>query len=108
MAKSKYRINLPPSSTLPCIYAYPPKNRPCTACSSRSGGTWRCQVMMDGKRVSVVAETPGEAQAKAVALKNGLIEESALLKEGRKGALTLSCAIDRYIESREGYRREQS
>lgn len=64
-------------------------------------GTWRCQVMVDGKRVSVVAETPGEAQAKAVALKNGLIEESALLKEERKGAITLKCAIDRYIESRE-------
>lgn len=64
-------------------------------------GTWRCQVMVDGKRVSVVAETPSEAQAKAVALKNGLIEESAILKEERKGALTLKCAIDRYIESRE-------
>ena len=61
-------------------------------------GTWRCQVMVDGKRVSVAAETPGEAQAKAVALKNGLIKESALLKEERKGALTLSRAIDRYIE----------
>lgn len=63
-------------------------------------GTWRCQVMVDGKRVSVVAETPGEAQAKAVALKNGLIEESAALKEVRKGALSLTSAIDRYIESR--------
>ena len=39
-------------------------------------GTWRCQVMVDGKRVSVVAETPGEAQAKAVALKAGLIEKA--------------------------------
>lgn len=63
-------------------------------------GTWRCQVMVGGKRVSVVAKTPGEAQAKAVALKNGLIEENATLKAARKGELTLAAAIDRYIEIR--------
>lgn len=64
-------------------------------------GSWRCQVMVNGKRISVAAATPGEAQAKAVALKNGLLEESVLLKEERKGAITLKRAIDRYIESRE-------
>lgn len=64
-------------------------------------GTWRCQVMVEGKRVSVVAATPGEAQAKAVALKNGLLKENSLLKEERKGAITLTHAIDRYIERRE-------
>lgn len=59
-------------------------------------GTWRCQVMVDGKRVSVVAETPGEAQAKAVALKAGLIERSK-----KACSLTVGEAIDRYIESKD-------
>lgn len=59
-------------------------------------GTWRCQVMVDGKRVSVVAETPGEAQAKAVALKAGLIEQTK-----RVSSLTVGEAIDRYIESKD-------
>lgn len=61
-------------------------------------GTWRCQVMVDGKRVSVVAETPGEAQAKAVALKAGLIEKAA----EKKAFLSLSDAIDDYIQMKEG------
>ena len=39
-------------------------------------GMWRCQIMVDGKRISVVDENPGVAQAKAVAMKNGLIEEA--------------------------------
>lgn len=64
-------------------------------------GMWRCQVMVSGKRVSVVDEDPAVAQAKAVALRAGLIKESAELKESRKGAITLTCAIDRYIKIRE-------
>jgi len=59
-------------------------------------GTWRCQVMVNGKRVSVVAEAPGEAQAKAVALKAGLIQKSK-----RPSSLTVGEAIDRYIESKD-------
>lgn len=59
-------------------------------------GSWRCQVMVDGKRVSVVAETAGEAQAKAVALKAGLIE-----KAKKPSSLTVGQAIDRYIESKD-------
>lgn len=61
-------------------------------------GSWRCQVMVDGKRVSVVAETPGEAQARAVALKAGLIEKAA----EKKAFLSLSDAIDDYISMKEG------
>lgn len=61
-------------------------------------GSWRCQVMVDGKRVSVVAPTPGEAQAKAVAIQSGLIKET---KTARKGGLTLGEAMDRYIESKD-------
>lgn len=59
-------------------------------------GMWRCQIMVDGNRVSVVDENPGVAQAKAVALKNGLIEEK---KSGPN--MTVGEAIDRYIESKD-------
>lgn len=59
-------------------------------------GSWRCQITVDGKRLSIVAETPQEAQAKAVAVKAGLIEE----KKARKGKMTLDAAITKYIEDR--------
>lgn len=59
-------------------------------------GMYRCQVMVDGKRVSVVDENPAVAQAKAVAVKNGLIEEK---KSGP--SMTVGQAIDRYIESKD-------
>lgn len=59
-------------------------------------GMYRCQVMVDGKRISVVDESPALAQAKAVALKNGLIEEK---KTGP--SMTVGEAIDRYIESKD-------
>lgn len=59
-------------------------------------GSWRCQIMVNGKRESVVAETPGEAQAKAMALKEGLIK-----KKEKSGAITLEKAIDLYIAGRE-------
>lgn len=72
-------------------------------------GMYRCQVMVDGKRVSVVEADPDTAQAKAVALKSGLLQASK-----RPEALTVGEAIDRYIESKDavlspatvfGYRR---
>lgn len=59
-------------------------------------GMYRCQVMVDGKRVSVLDKSPAVAQAKAVALKNGLIEEK---KSG--SSMTVGQAIDRYIESKD-------
>lgn len=59
-------------------------------------GVYRCQVMVDGKRISVVDENPAMAQAKAVALKNGLIEEK---KTGP--SMTIGQSIDRYIESKD-------
>lgn len=61
-------------------------------------GMYRCQVMVNGKLVSVVDESPTVAQAKAVALKNGLIEKV----EERKAFLSLSNAIDEYIKMKEG------
>ena len=59
-------------------------------------GQYRCQVMVDGKRVSVVDGDPDVAQAKAVALKNGLLHEAK-----RPESLTVGEAIDRYIESKD-------
>lgn len=59
-------------------------------------GSYRCQVMIDGKRISVVDENPSVAQAKAVAMRAGLIEEK---KTGP--SLTVGQAIDRYIESKD-------
>ena len=64
-------------------------------------GMWRCQIMVDGKRVSVVNENPAIAQAKAVALKAGVIEEKERRVQEKSGAISLAKAIDLYIESRE-------
>lgn len=63
-------------------------------------GAWRVQVMVDGKRVSVVDENPSVAQAKAVALKTGIIEEKEKRDQEKSGAISLSRAIDLYIEGR--------
>ena len=52
--------------------------------------------MVGGKRVSVVDGNPAVAQARAVALKSGLIEEK---KSGP--SMTVGEAIDRYIESKD-------
>lgn len=59
-------------------------------------GSWRCQVMVNGKRISVVDEDPAVAHAKALALKTGLIQ-----KEKSPKAITVGEAIDRYIESKD-------
>lgn len=59
-------------------------------------GSWRCQVMVKGKRYDVVEDDPAIAHAKALALKEGLIEEE---KPG--SSMTVGEAIDRYIESKD-------
>ncbi len=57
-------------------------------------GKWRCQVMVKGRRVSVVEDDPKTAHAKALALRSSIIE-----KEEKKGKTeTLSEAIDRFID----------
>lgn len=60
-------------------------------------GMYRCQVMVDGKRVSVVEADPDVCQAKAISLKNGLIEKSAASTADK---ITLRSALDLYIEDR--------
>ena len=62
-------------------------------------GSWRCQIMVGGKRVSVVDEDPEIAHAKALAIKSGIIEQE---KNETPDNITLSAAIDKYIDSRRG------
>ena len=59
-------------------------------------GAWRCQVMVQGKRISVVDDDPEVAHTKALAVKNGLIEQKKA-----PAALTVGEVIDRYIESKD-------
>ncbi len=59
-------------------------------------GQYRCRVMVDGKRISVVNADPSVCQAKAVALKNGLLQAGK-----RPESLNVGEAIDRYIESKD-------
>lgn len=58
-------------------------------------GAWRCQVMVGGVRQSVTGETPEEAHAKALALREGLVQKTKPVER-----LTVGEAIDRYIESK--------
>lgn len=58
-------------------------------------GSWRVQVMVNGQRISVTDPDKNVAQARAMALQAGILEQ-----EDRKAAPTLSRAIDRYIEDR--------
>lgn len=59
-------------------------------------GSWRCQVMVKGKRYDVIEDDPALAHAKALALKEGIIEE-----EKKSSDMTVGQAIDRYIESKD-------
>ena len=56
-------------------------------------GQYRCRVMVDGERVSVVDSDPSVAQAKAMALQSGLEK-----RRQKPISLTVGEAIDRYIE----------
>lgn len=58
--------------------------------------TWRCQIMLDGKRHSFIAATPEDAYAQALAAKSGLIDA----EDDQKPHMTLDAAIDAYIDSK--------
>lgn len=62
-------------------------------------GSWRCQVMVKGKRISVVDDDPEVAHTKALALKTGLMKENKD-KAGKK--LTVNDAILAYMEAGDG------
>ena len=64
----------------------------------RPSGKWRCQVMYKGKRYSVEEDDPEIAHTKALAIKNGIIEEE---KKEKANSMTVGEAIDRYIESKD-------
>lgn len=64
----------------------------------RPSGKWRCQVMYKGKRYSVEEDDPEIAHTKALAIKNGIIEEE---KKEKTNGMTVGEAIDRYIESKD-------
>lgn len=60
------------------------------------GGKWRCQIMVKGQRISVIDDDPAVAHAKALAMKEGVIE-----REQSGPSMTLGNAMDRYIESKD-------
>ena len=57
-------------------------------------GSWRCQIRVDGKRVSVTADSPQEAISRAVALRDGQ-------KEKGPQKQTLEAVVADYINLRE-------
>lgn len=59
-------------------------------------GSWRCQVMVSGQRISVVDPDPAVAHAKALAIKAGIIHQAKSPQD-----MTVGEAIDRYIESKD-------
>lgn len=59
-------------------------------------GKWRCQVMVNGDRLSVVDPDPELAHAKVLAQKKGLLQRERSVK-----SITVGEAIDRYIESKD-------
>lgn len=74
-------------------------------------GAWRCEVMIQGRRISVVDADPEVAHAKALAIKTGMMQDSKT-----PGYMTVGEAIDRYIGNKDavlspatiaGYRRIQ-
>ena len=60
-------------------------------------GRWNIQVMVDGRRVSLTADTEKEAVALAAAYKAGMAQ-----KKKSPAAMTVGESIDRYIESKDG------
>lgn len=62
-------------------------------------GAWRCEVMVNGERISIVDEDPSVAHAKALAIRAGVVEQNESMAVGR---ITLENAITQYIEERRG------
>lgn len=59
-------------------------------------GSWRCQIMVQGRRISVVDSDPEVAHTKALAIKNGILQEHK-----SPASMTVGEMIDRYIESKD-------
>ena len=65
----------------------------------RPSGTYTTQVMVDGKRVRISADTEEKCAAEAAAVKYRAIEKQ---KREKAGVLFLEDALDSYIEARRG------
>ena len=63
-------------------------------------GKWRCQIMVDGERISATDEDPEVAHAKILALKTGLIQRLEKDKTEKSGNIKLYDAIEKFIENR--------
>lgn len=61
-------------------------------------GAWRCQVMVGGQRQSVTGSTPEEANARALALKEGLAQQRQKEEDERAGNIRLKDAIELHIK----------
>lgn len=61
-------------------------------------GSWRCQITVGGKRLSFIDENPAVAHAKALATKEGLIDQK---KKAEGGSILLSDAIRSFIDARD-------
>ena len=57
-------------------------------------GSWRCQVMVDGRRVSVTGQTEKEAIAQAMQIKAGMQEAKK-----REKRVTVDEAIQGYMDA---------
>lgn len=60
-----------------------------------AAGRWRIQLRIGGRSIPVVEDTRAKCEAKAMAIKAGVLDERT-----RTGAVTLTKAIDRYIEDK--------
>lgn len=60
-------------------------------------GTWRVQIMVEGQRISVTGDTEAQATAKALAIREQLIEAAKTPRD----AITLEAAIEKYIAARD-------
>lgn len=64
-------------------------------------GKYLIEVMVSGKRMSKTFPTPEQAKAWAAAVKTDLLQISAEEEQQRRGNITLTKAIDRYLADRE-------
>lgn len=62
-----------------------------------ASGAWRCQILIDGKRKSITADTPEAANAQALAMREGFLEQQERFS---KEEITLGDAIEKYVEDR--------
>lgn len=63
-------------------------------------GSFRCQLRVNGKKINVTDKDPEVAHAKILAMKAGLIQDAKEAAEQKGGNITLTKAIDLYINAR--------